>query len=385
MRRLILTALVAAALLGGGRALATAATCSKEDFGQAVDRAGAQLRKLNAEQIPQVQAKIRKLKESKGWQDEKTYETLQDERMASFDAQANDLLAKIDTLGTVDPSAELQCGRLDELTAASLELQATVKAKAAYTLSKLDQMLGEAPTAEVKPKSDPKKKAAEPKKPAAELQEPEQTAQLPLPKPATPKGPETSTWSTRTEEHASRDSTVVEPSSTDQYVPPLTPDEEGYSIQEIMAASEGLFGKVSANLGAVIEYLFRKSGRPTAYVLGSEGGGAFLAGVRYGKGTLYLRSGSTQKIFWHGPSLGTDVGAEGSKTLFLIYKLHTPDELYANFTGIDGSAYLVGGVGATLVGNGKVIMAPIRSGIGLRLGANIGYIRFTPNQTWNPF
>jgi hypothetical protein len=385
MRRFITTALVAAALLGGGRALATAATCSKEDFGQAVDRAGAQLRKLNAEQIPQVQAKIRKLKESKGWQDEKAYETLQDERMAGFDAQANELLAKIDTLGTVDPSAELQCGRLDELTAASLELQATVKAKASYTLSKLDQMLGEAPVAEVKPKADSKKKTAEPKKAPADAQDPEQTAQLPLPKPATPKAPETSTWSTRTEEHPPRGGTVVEPSSTDQYVPPLTPDEEGYSIQEIMAASEGLFGKVSANLGAVIEHLFRKSGRPTAYVLGSEGGGAFLAGVRYGKGTLYLRSGSTQKIFWHGPSLGTDVGAEGSKTLFLIYKLHTPDELYANFTGIDGSAYLVGGVGATLVGNGKVIMAPIRSGIGLRLGANIGYIRFTPNQTWNPF
>ncbi|HEU4377152.1 MAG TPA: DUF1134 domain-containing protein [Hyphomicrobiaceae bacterium] len=386
MRRLILTALVAAALLGGGRALATAQSCAKEDFAQAVDRAGAQLRKLNAEQIPQVQAKIRKLKEAKGWQDEKAYETLQDERMASFDAQANDLLAKIDTLGTVDPAAGLQCGRLDELTAASLELQATVKAKATYTLSKVDQILGDTPAAETKPKTDPKKKLAEPKKPAtSELQEPEQIAQLPLAKPATPKVPETSTWSTHTQEHVARNNAVVEPSSTDQYVPPLTPDEEGYSIQEIMAASEGFFGKVSANLGAVIEYLFRKSGRPTAYVLGSEGGGAFLAGVRYGKGTLYLRSGTTQKIYWHGPTLGTDVGAEGSKTLFLIYKLHTPDELYANFTGIDGSAYLVGGVGATLVGNGKVIMAPIRSGIGLRLGANIGYIRFTANQTWNPF
>jgi hypothetical protein len=385
MRRFITTALVAAALLGGGQALATAATCAKEDFGQAVDRAGAQLRKLNAEQIPQVQAKIRKLKESKGWGDDKAYETLQDERMAGFDAQANDLLAKIDALGTVDPSAELQCGRLDELTAASLELQATVKAKASYTLSKLDQILGEAPVAE-RPKADPKKKAAEPKKPAqVEPQGPEQTAQLPLPKPATPKEPETSTWSTRTQEHLPKDGTVVEPSASNQFVPPLTPDEEGYSIQEIMAASEGLFGKVSANLGSVIEHLFRKSGRPTAYVLGSEGGGAFLAGVRYGKGTLYLRSGKTQQIYWHGPTLGTDVGAEGSKTLFLIYKLHTPDELYANFTGIDGSAYLVGGVGATLVGNGKVIMAPIRSGIGLRLGANIGYIRFTPNQTWNPF
>jgi hypothetical protein len=389
MRRLIMTALMAAALLGGGRALATAATCSKEDFGQAVDRAGAQLRKLNAEQIPQVQAKIRKLKESKGWEDEKAYETLQDERMAAFDAQANDLLAKIDALGTIDPSGEPQCGRLDELTAASLELQATVKAKAAYTLSKLDQMLGEAPVADLKAEAKPKpepKKVAEPKKPApVARQEPEQTAQQILPKPAVPKAPETSTWSTQTQGQASRDSAVVEPSSTDQYVPPLTPEEEGYSIQEIMAASEGFFGKVSANLASVIEHLFRKSGRPTAYVLGGEGGGAFLAGVRYGKGTLYLRSGSTQKVYWHGPSVGTDVGAEGSKTLFLIYKLHTPDELFANFTGIDGSAYLVGGVGATLVGNGKVIMAPIRSGLGLRLGANIGYIRFTPHATWNPF
>jgi hypothetical protein len=391
MRRLIMTALVAAALLGGGRAFATAATCSKEDFGQAVDRAGAQLRKLNAEQIPQVQAKIRKLKESKGWEDEKAYETLQDERMAAFDAQANDLLAKIDGLGTIEASGELQCGRLDELTAASLELQATVKAKAAYTLSKLDQMLGEGPVvdlkaAEAKPKAEPKKKVAEPKKPAPDARpESEQTALQTPAKPAVPKAPETSTWSTQTQSHTPKDGAVVEPSSTDQYGPPLTPDEEGYSIQEIMAASEGFFGKVSANLAAVIEQLFRKSGRPTAYVLGGEGGGAFLAGVRYGKGTLYLRSGTTQKIYWHGPSVGTDVGAEGSKTLFLIYKLHSPDELYATFTGIDGSAYLVGGVGATLVGNGKVIMAPIRSGLGLRLGANIGYIRFTPHGTWNPF
>ena len=90
-------------------------------------------------------------------------------------------------------------------------------------------------------------------------------------------------------------------------------------------------------------------------------------------------------IYWHGPSLATDVGPEGSKTLFLIYRLASPEQMYASFTGIDGSAYLVGGVGATLVTNGNVIMAPIRSGMGLRLGANIGYIRFTPKATWNPF
>jgi hypothetical protein len=110
-----------------------------------------------------------------------------------------------------------------------------------------------------------------------------------------------------------------------------------------------------------------------------------VAGVRYGKGTLYLRSGGSQQIFWHGPSVGFDVGGEGSKTLFLIYKLAAPQDLYTSFSGIDGSAYLVGGVGATLVTNGTVVMAPIRSGIGLRLGASLGYIRFTPKATWNPF
>jgi hypothetical protein len=163
------------------------------------------------------------------------------------------------------------------------------------------------------------------------------------------------------------------------------PEEEGYTIDEIMSASAGFFGKVSAGLGSVIEYLFKNAGRPTGYVLGTEGGGAFLAGVRYGSGTLYMRAGGTQPIFWHGPSIGADFGADGSKTLFLIYRLKQPADLYAGFTGIDGSAYVVGGVGATLVTNGSVILAPIRSGVGLRLGANIGYIRFTPKATWNPF
>jgi hypothetical protein len=187
---------------------------------------------------------------------------------------------------------------------------------------------------------------------------------------------------------APRPAPASPPATAPPPIPPTTPtafDDEGYSIDEIMAASAGFFGKVSANLGAVIEQLFKKSGRPTGYILGTEGGGAFLAGVRYGKGTLYLRAGSTQTIYWHGPSLGTDVGGDGSKTLFLIYRLKSPDALYATFTGVDGSAYFVGGVGATLVTNGSVILAPIRSGVGLRLGANIGYIRFTPHSTWNPF
>jgi hypothetical protein len=176
-----------------------------------------------------------------------------------------------------------------------------------------------------------------------------------------------------------------ETASLSSPLPPIVAEEDGYTIDEIRAVSAGLFGQLSTSLGSVIEHVFRKSGRPTGYVLGSEGGGAFLAGVRYGKGTLYLRSGGTQPIYWHGPSLGTDVGAEGSKTLFLIYRLKNAEQIYNSFTGVDGSAYLLGGVGATLITNGDVVMAPIRSGLGLRLGANIGYIRFTPKPTWNPF
>ena len=104
-------------------------------------------------------------------------------------------------------------------------------------------------------------------------------------------------------------------------------------------------GTISTSLASVLEYSFRKSGRPDAYVLGQEGGGAFLAGVRYGSGTLFMRSGGTGKIYWHGPSIGTDFGAAGSRTMFLIYNLKEPSELMRGFTGVDGSAYFVGGVG----------------------------------------
>ena len=160
---------------------------------------------------------------------------------------------------------------------------------------------------------------------------------------------------------------------------------DGYTIDEIVRASTGFFGKVSAGLGSVVEHAFSSSGRPTAYILGTEGGGAFLAGLRYGSGTLYLRSGGTMPIHWHGPSLGADFGASGSKVMFLIYKMDEIEQLAAPFSGIEGSAYVAGGIGLTLLTNGRVQMAPIRSGVGLRLGANVGYIRFTRKPTWNPF
>jgi hypothetical protein len=167
-------------------------------------------------------------------------------------------------------------------------------------------------------------------------------------------------------------------------LPPLE-QTDGFSMDEIREASRGLFGNVSGGLASVIEHAFSKLGRPSGYVVGTEGGGAFLAGLRYGKGTLFLRSGGSREVFWHGPSIGYDIGASGSKTLFLVYNLHQPIDIFAGFSGVDGSAYLVGGVGMTILTNGQIVMAPIRSGLGLRLGANIGYLRFTPEPTWNPF
>jgi len=165
----------------------------------------------------------------------------------------------------------------------------------------------------------------------------------------------------------------------------FTTTDEGYTLDEIREASRGFFGSISTNLASVIEHAFKHWGQPTGYVLGKEGGGAFLAGLRYGEGTVFMRSGANRKVYWHGPSIGYDFGAEGSRTLFLIYSLKNPDGLYRAFTGIDGSAYLVGGVGVTLLKGGPVVLAPIRSGVGLRLGANIGYLRFSSEPTWNPF
>ncbi len=134
-----------------------------------------------------------------------------------------------------------------------------------------------------------------------------------------------------------------------------------------------------------MEHAFSTLGRPTGYVLGNEGGGAFIAGVRYGKGTLFLHDGTKREVYWHGPSIGYDFGASGSKTIFLVYNLRRDIDIFSGFSGVDGSAFLVGGVGMTVLTDGHVVMAPIRSGVGLRLGANIGYIRFTARQTWNPF
>lgn len=490
-------------------------TCSIDSFGDAVDESAEALRNFSAETQPRLKQKLQELRDHKGWPDAdfeaKGLALVHDQALDGFDAQAGELLGRIDTLGTPDATepASASCAKLEELKTAADELMSVMRAKSEHLISRIDREIATSPAG-----SGPKVAAAEPKpapaptgvpvaktdvakapepqpdlspirrtetprspppggdplaKPAPSAPLPQGTQQpavpsdalpraetlpkaetapeaAPAPKTATPSSPplapklpyvppdlaaepgtesgahrgsgseaeSTSSWSTTTAQ------AVIPPpmmrpvpppvSSSDdhmpEYAPPAPGDppgmpytlpedggthaeradgEPGYSIDEIREVSRGFFGTISTSLASVIEYAFQQSGRPTAYVLGSEGGAAFLAGLRYGEGTLYHRSGAQQQVYWHGPSIGYDIGGDGSRTLFLIYSLHEPDELFRRFTGVDGSAYLVGGVGMTLLRGGNVTMAPIRSGLGLRLGASIGYVRFTPRPTWNPF
>lgn len=175
----------------------------------------------------------------------------------------------------------------------------------------------------------------------------------------------------------------------ERYEPGPRPYEDttggGYSSREILDAGHNFFGSVSKGLASVVEYAFRKQGRPNGYILGQEAGGAFVAGLRYGEGILYTKDAGSHRIYWQGPSIGYDAGAEGSKVMVLVYGLSDPEEIYQRFGGVDGSAYFIGGVGLTFLQSDHVMVAPIRSGVGLRLGANIGYLKYTRRPTWNPF
>ena len=166
---------------------------------------------------------------------------------------------------------------------------------------------------------------------------------------------------------------------------PSEPGNRYYSQSEIVNAGHGFFGSVSQELASAVEWAFQKAGRPNGYILGQDAGGAVIAGLRYGEGSLHTKDAGNHKVYWQGPTVGYDVGAEGSKVMVLVYNLRSPDEIYNRFAGVQGAAYLVGGVGVQLQKAGGVTLAPIRSGVGLRLGANIGYLKYTRSPTWNPF
>lgn len=163
------------------------------------------------------------------------------------------------------------------------------------------------------------------------------------------------------------------------------PSHGTYSEDEIVRAGNNFFGKVSGGLASAVEWAFQKCGRPNGYILGQDAGGAFVAGLAYGEGRLYTKDAGSFKVYWQGPSVGYDFGADGSKVMTLVYNLRDPSEIFDRFGGVEGAAYLIGGVSVQLQKAGHVTLAPIRAGVGLRLGANVGYSKYTRNPTWNPF
>ena len=161
--------------------------------------------------------------------------------------------------------------------------------------------------------------------------------------------------------------------------------QQTYSSSELVDTGHKFFGEMSGGLASAIERAASNYGEPNGYILGQEGSGAFLGGLRYGEGTLYTRNAGSARVYWQGPTFGLDVGGDGARTMILVYNLPAMQSIYQRFGGVNGSAYLVGGFGITALRQGDITLVPVRTGVGARLGVNVGYLKFTPQATWNPF
>ena len=158
-----------------------------------------------------------------------------------------------------------------------------------------------------------------------------------------------------------------------------------YGEDDLIGAAEGVFGKGAEGLAKLIEDLLRKQGEPNGYIVGREAGGAFIVGARYGSGTLHHKVEGTRPVYWTGPSIGFDAGANAANTFVLVYNLYDTEDLYKRFPAGEGQAYFVGGLHASYLRRGDVVLIPIRVGAGLRLGVNAGYMKFSKEQKWSPF
>jgi hypothetical protein len=167
--------------------------------------------------------------------------------------------------------------------------------------------------------------------------------------------------------------------------PPQPPASNQFSPNEVIDAGHHFFGGVSRGLASIVEKAGSQWGQPNGYILGEEASGAFVGGLRYGDGTLYTKNAGDVRVYWQGPSLGFDAGADGARTMMLVYNLPRTDAIFERFGGVAGSAYFIGGLGMTALTASDIVVVPIRTGVGLRLGANLGYLKFTPHPTWNPF
>jgi hypothetical protein len=165
-----------------------------------------------------------------------------------------------------------------------------------------------------------------------------------------------------------------------QTAPPPEQQQGAFTSGELVGAGQQFFGTVSRGLASLIERAVGQWGLPNGYVLGEEAGGAFFGGLRYGEGMLYTKNAGDLKVFWQGPTLGWDFGGDGARTMMLVYSLPATQAIYNRFAGVGRSAYFVGGFGMTALTATNIVLVPIRSGVGFRLGANVGYLKFTPHR-----
>jgi hypothetical protein len=178
------------------------------------------------------------------------------------------------------------------------------------------------------------------------------------------------------------------PGTTGSLPPPrsgMQSPSQTFSSNELVTTGHQFFGSTTRGLASAIETATKRWGEPNGYVLGEEGSGAVIGGLRYGEGTLYTRDHGDKRVYWQGPTLGFDFGGDGARTMMLVYNLPGPAALNQRFAGVDGSVYVVGGFGVTALTASGIVLVPIRSGVGARLGLNVGYLKFTPKPTWNPF
>jgi hypothetical protein len=369
---------------------AAAQGCAQADLAAVVDDMGAQLRAASMEAYPRLQARMRQLAAAKGWPEleaeAKAQELLDDAQSRTLDEKAAQLLIELDRKGPSETPSPT-CGQVAELKSIASQLLQVTRAKSVHSLARLDAELGvkaatKAPDKILeKPPERPleAKPAEAPGKPARPVMQPNPAVATAAPPPR-PQQP--LPWETQTVRPPDPSAPTGPPQP---WSPPAASADLQFTEEDIRAAGRGIFGTISAELASVIEHAFKSYGRPTGYILGTEGGAALLAGLRYGEGTLVTKRDGERRIYWQGPSVGYDFGIAGSRTLVLVYNLQDPEAMLARFGGVDGSAYLVGGVGLTLLKKGPIILAPIRTGLGLRVGANVGYLKFTSQPSFNPF
>ncbi len=336
-------------------------SCEPAKIDALIDGTGEYLRTFSQQRRPILHQKFTELAARNKWPSdtaiERGYKFVHNSKTSSFDTKARQLLIELDKIGARSDDNK-SCRDLERLKVVTQELQTVTEAKFNHMVASVDAAL--------KPPQQASAAKIEPNPPKLTARQPRRSEKLPP-------------WQTKTQS--------TPPPAVMSALPPPEPMPVAttYSAAEISDAGRGFFGNISAGLASVIQYTFKNYGKPNGYILGTEGGGAFLAGIRFGEGHLNTKTHAPSKVFWQSPSVGYDLGLQGSRVMILVYNLTFPEKIFKRYAGIGGSAYVVGGVGLTYHKRGKIVLAPIRTGIGLRLGASIGYLKFTPKLSFNPF